>query len=92
MTVKKASVMKVFPKPTGAQPWFRIEDDEDNPWRWINTAKIGDIVELVVRDRWGVTHLKGEYFLHDNRQWYSMDPPSLLQAIPVAWRVHRGEK
>lgn len=64
-----------------------IEDDPGNPWRWIATVKPGDVVEIVVADRFGPMVLQGAHFQNDDGRWYRIDPPLEITLRVVAWRV-----
>lgn len=64
-----------------------FDDDDENPWRWIGTAKIGQPSEvIVVGDRFGPMKLSHPVVLLDDGKWFNIDPPSPLGLRPVAWR------
>jgi hypothetical protein len=62
-----------------------FEDDEENPWRWIGTAKEGQPSEVIVGERLGLMHIHTPVALIGGN-WYVIDPPGPLRARPVAWR------
>lgn len=62
------------------------EDDEDNPWRWIATAKVGQPSEVVVAfGVLGFFKADGVYALLDDGYWYHLYPAARVPS-PVAWR------
>lgn len=67
-------------------------DDEDNPWRWIETAIVGQPSETIVGDKWGLVYVAGPSFLNDDGQWWLIEPPLKLPLRPVAWRYAMVEQ
>lgn len=56
-------------------------------WRSVREVPPPDMVcELKFRDALGEHVGRGEYFFHDDRRWYKIDPPTQVQAHVVAWR------
>jgi hypothetical protein len=58
-----------------------------NSWQPIETAQPdGTQCELRFRDALGLYEAPGPFFLHDDGQWYLIDPPRQVDAKPVAWK------
>lgn len=71
-----------------------LDDDEDNPWRYMGTAKVGQPCELLVFVGFPFTDpikLDVPYFLHDDGKWYCIGEPGILKIKPVAWRYKMVE-
>ena len=55
-------------------------------WRPISTARPdGTVSRIRCRDPLGYYALPFDCFLHDNGQWYRIDPPRQLSAQPTHW-------
>ena len=49
----------------------------------------GTQCDLMLRDPLGAYQATGVYFLHDDREWYRIEPPLKLSATVIAWRPTR---
>jgi len=58
----------------------------DSLWRPATDAEIGVPYEIRYRDALGFYSLPGRCFLHDDLQWYRIDPPTLVSR-PAQIRV-----
>lgn len=63
-----------------------VDDDEQNPWRWMGTAQIGQPSEVLLQDTLGPLHIKSPVFLHDDGYWYIIEGARKLLQRPIAWR------
>lgn len=60
-------------------------------WRTPETLpEVGDVVEVQLTGPFGPLTLRGDFFLHDDGEWYQADPPARLAERPYRWR-HRME-
>jgi hypothetical protein len=55
-------------------------------WRPMSEAKAdGTVCDIRFRDNLGSYELSG-CFLHDDGEWYLIEPPTLINKKPVSWR------
>jgi len=52
--------------------------------------KVGQAVRLMFQDAVGTYEGWTDCFLHDDGQWYSIDPPTLIGPKPKYWRIADG--
>ena len=64
---------------------------ESPAWAPIATARVdGAVCDLRFRDPLGAYEVSG-CFLHDDGNWYRIEPPTLITKQPTHWRVnHHG--
>lgn len=49
--------------------------------------EVGRLVELLCGDALGSYEVPGMHFLHDDGRWYLVDPPTLIEARVIGWRL-----
>lgn len=56
-------------------------------WQPASSAKPdGTICNIRCRDVLGVYDVLGSFFLHDDGEWYGIDPPSIVGATVAQWK------
>ena len=59
-------------------------------WQPIEAACVDGVpCSLRFRDGMGEYEAPGPWVLHDDGEWYLIDPPTPAGGTPIAWRVYK---